>query len=111
MSGGANEYVMGNYNKQAGSSGLTISTVPTQHIDIYSGASVSASHLGDALGETAGWYSDYAIFIDSSNTWFKRGGLYNSVVNAGVFNFTSLTGIVYYDLSDGFRVVLSVTGT
>ena len=111
MSGGANEYVMGNYNKQAGSSGLTISTVPTQHIDIYSGASVSASHLGDALGETAGWYSDYADFVSSSSPWFKRGGLYNSMVNAGVFNFTSLSGTVYYDLSDGFRVVLSVTGT
>ena len=74
MSGGAGEYVMGNYNKQSGY--LTVSEVPAEHIDIYSGTSVAASHLGDATGETAGWYGDYAIFVDSSSPWFLRGGYY-----------------------------------
>ena len=37
MSSGAHKYVMGNYNKIAGSSGLSVSTVPAEHIDIYSG--------------------------------------------------------------------------
>ena len=107
MSGGAYEYVMGNYNKTAGSSGLTVSGVPAEHIDIYSGTSVSASHLGDATGETAGWYSDVAYFVDSSNPWFKRGGCFSFVDGAGVFYFNGYTGEGNDD--DGFRVVLSVT--
>ena len=108
MSGGAWEYVMGNYNKTAGSSGLTVSGVPTEHIDIYSGNSVSASHLGDATGETAGWYSDYAYFVDSSNPWFRRGGDSYPGDSAGVFGFYYDSGEAYNNV--GFRVVLSTTG-
>ncbi|MGM9848188.1 MAG: hypothetical protein ACI312_00340 [Bacilli bacterium] len=108
MSGGAWEYVMGNYNKTAGRSGLTVSNVPSKYIDIYAGDSVSYSHLGDALGETAGWYSDSARFVYSSSPWFVRGGSYNVGVYAGVFYFD------YYAGEDhnyfGFRVVLSTTG-
>ena len=107
MSGGAWEYVMGNYNKTAGNSGLTVSGVPAEHIDIYSGNSVSASHLGDAIGETAGWYSDTAVFVYSSLPWFARGGNSDNGDNAGVFNFNYGTGGNYTYL--GFRVVLSVT--
>ena len=105
MSGGAWEYVMGNYNKQAGDSGLTVSGVPAEHIDIYSGTSVAASHLGDATGETAGWYSDSAIFVNSSKPWFPRGGYFFSN-DAGVFSFGDYAG----EVSDhfGFRFVLSV---
>ena len=108
MSGGTYEYVMGNYNKTAGSSGLTISTVPAEHIDIYSGTSVSASHLGDALGETAGWYGVFAFFVDSSHPWFGRGGNCNYGDNAGVFSFVSYDGKDFGE--GGFRVVLSTTG-
>ena len=108
MSGGAYEYVMGNYNKTTGSSGLTVSGVPAEHIDIYSGTSVSASHLGDATGETAGWYSDYAYFVDSSIPWFGRGGRCDYGDVAGVFYFYYLTGGAFS--GGGFRVVLSTTG-
>jgi len=109
MSGGAYEYVMGNYNKMAKDSRLTISTVPTGHIDIYSGTSVSASHLGDALGETAGWYSDYARFVNSISSWFNRGGYYyGGDDSAGVFYFSSGSGGGFDSI--GFRVVLSTTG-
>ena len=108
MSGGAFEYVMGNYNETTGNSGLTVSTVPTQHIDIYSGTSVSASHLGDATGETAGWYGDSALFISSSSPWFGRGGYHSETDYAGMFNFGSGAGGDY--INPGFRVVLSTTG-
>ena len=108
MSGGAFEYVMGNYNKTAGSSGLTVSGIPAEHIDIYSGTSVAASHLGDALGETAGWYSDYAYFVDSSRPWFERGGGCGLGDNAGVFNFDNGAG--GGNARYGFRVALSTTG-
>ena len=113
MSGGALEYVMGNYNKQAGSTGFTVSGVPAEYIDIYSGTSVSASHLGDATGETAGWYSNYDFFVNSSKPWFGRGGYYY-YGGAGVFFFNDGSG----DYTDGnanivtyysFRVVLSIT--
>ena len=108
MSGGAEEYVMGNYNKTAGNSGLNVSGVPAEHIDIYSGTSVVASHLGDATGETAGWYSDYADFVYSTIPWFKRGGYYNNGVYAGVFYFDDDAGGGYdYGGGYGFRVVLS----
>ena len=107
MSGGSHEYVMGNYNKTAGDSGLTVSGVPAEHIDIYSGTDVNASHLGDATGETSGWYSDYAYFVDSSDPWFKRGGGFYGGNRSGVFLFSNR----YYtsaDASKSFRVVLSV---
>ena len=105
MSGGAWEYVMGNYNKTAGSSGLTVSGVPAEHIDIYSGNNLSASHLGDATGETAGWYSDVETFVFSSNPWFNRGGYYGYGENAGVFHIgNGYTGEA--NVSGGFRVVL-----
>ena len=108
MRGGAVEYVMGNYNKAAGSSGLTVSGVPAKHIDIYSGTSVSASHLGDALGETAGWYSDTAIFVYSFGPWFERGGYCDGGGSAGVFEFDDDSGAG--SPSRGFRVALSTTG-
>ena len=108
MAGGSWEYVMGNYGKTAGSSGLTVSEVPAEHIDIYSGTSVSASHLGDALGETAGWYSDSVNFVYSSSPWFNRGGGYSGGDNAGVFYFSYSSGGAI--TNSGFRVVLSTTG-
>ena len=113
MSGGAYEYVMGNYNKTTGSSGLTISGVPAEHIDIYSGSSVSASHLGDATGETAGWYSDYAVFVNSSNPWFTRGGnFYDTMSYGGIFSFGfPINGEYSTGISKethSFRIVLSI---
>ena len=103
MSGGAFEYVMGNIKKQSGNSGLTPSGVPAEHIDIYSGTSVSASHLGDAIGETAGWYSDY---VDFTGYWVCRGGHYSYGDSAGIFSFGH-GGIGAYT-GFGFHLVLTV---
>ena len=108
MSGGAWEYVMGNYAKTTGASGLgDISGLPAEHIDIYSGTSVNASHLGDATGETAGWYGDYAKFVNSSDQWFMRGGHNSNGDNAGIFYFNGSYG--YSNSNNGFRVVLTAT--
>ena len=106
MSSFSHEYVMGNYNKRAGSSGLIVGEVPSQHIDIYSGTSVSASHLGDATGETAGWYSDSAFFVNSSLPWFTRGGHHTAPDDDGIFNFGKNDGDA--NISYAFRSVLSV---
>ena len=114
MSGGVDEYVMGNYKKTAGDSGLTVSNVPSQYIDVYAGDSVSYSHLGDALGEVVGWYEDDCTrFVYSIYPWFRRGGYegFNSS-GAGVFSFNYLNGGAKGSGSGftnyGFRVVLSV---
>ena len=107
MKGNRNDYVMGNYNKIAGSSGLTVSTVPARHIDIYLGTNVSASHLGDATGETAGWYSDRANFVSSSSPWFIRGGDFFNTDICGIFSFSGGSG-KEISVGGGFRVVLSV---
>ena len=106
MSSFSHEYVMGNYNKRAGSSGLIVSEVPSQHIDIYSGTSVSASHLGDATGETAGWYSDSTYFVNSSLPWFTRGGHHTAPDDYGIFNFGKSDGDANNRIA--FRSVLSV---
>ncbi|MGM9848775.1 MAG: hypothetical protein ACI312_03390 [Bacilli bacterium] len=108
MAGGSWEYVMGNLSKNTGDSGLNVSGIPAEHIDIYSGTSVAASHLGDATGETARWYNDKANFVNSSYPWFRRGGHYGGGVDAGVFLFSFGAGVDNGNY--GFRVVLSTTG-
>ena len=96
MSGGAWEYVMGNYNNTIGSSGF--STLPNaKYYDNYP-ASIFAGDYntnmtfctletcgGHALNETRAWYSDYANFVNSSSPWFRRGGYYVNSRYAGAF--------------------------
>ena len=105
MSGGAWEYVMGNYNKTVGSSGINFSSIDSKYYDVYTGSSVSAGKLGDATKETQGWNRDYAYFVDSSSPWFGRGGEYNYGSLAGVFGFVYSNGNAYSSRS--WRVVLS----
>jgi len=103
--GKAWEKVMGNLNNTAGSSGFTMSNIESKYIDIYTGTSVSASILGDALGETAGWYSDYTTFVSSTGPWFYRGGNYYDGDLAGAFAFYGSAGEA--GAGNSFRPVLS----
>ena len=113
MSGGASELVMGNQGKGAGASNLIMSEIPSQYIDIYAGANANYSHLGDALGETAGWYGEYEGYADFGGTWFARGSYifmadeHMAGFGFNIFSFFSYEG--YTDSTTGFRVVLSVT--
>ena len=101
MSGGASEYVMGNYNNvsgysNTGNSGFCGTNGPiencrewpnSKYFDLYtSGTSSDAYKFGDGTYETSGWYSDNAYFVGSSNPWFARGGYYNNGTYSGVFN-------------------------
>ena len=109
MSGGGNEYVMGvladsNGNPRSGydstnNSGFTgmlndgtrytgIAFPNSKYYNLYTGS----SYTGHALTETAGWYSDYASFVETRYPWFWRGGGYNSKSYAGVFGFNSSFG-------------------
>ena len=103
MSGGAWEFVMGNMVNSSGefySSSAEFSSAPdAKYYDKYTYSADSETHnrgkLGDATKETlstfgsntGGWYSDYAHFVNSSNSWFIRSGNYNHGANAGVFSF------------------------
>ena len=117
MSGGAYEYVMGNYNNTIGNSGFT--TLPdNKYYDVYSsdvftGTSTTninfctlATCGGHALNETAGWYSDSSRFVYSSSAWFRRGGYYNSSAS-GIFYFYYHSGTNVTSFS--FRTCLSDT--
>jgi len=91
-SGNAWENVMGNYNNATGQSGLTVTGINGKYIDIYTGSTLGNSIMGDAIGETAGWYGDYTRFFDSSQFWFYRGGYYDAGTSAGVFGFSVFNG-------------------
>ena len=115
MSGGAYEYVMGNFANTIGNSGFT--TLPdSKYYDVYSsdvftGTSTTninfctlATCGGHALNETAGWYSDSSHFVYSSSAWFRRGGYYNGSAS-GIFYFYYDSGTNVANFS--FRTCLS----
>ena len=83
MSGGAWEYVMGNYNDNMGNSGFS-SMPAAKYYDKYTS---NTGKTGDATTETSGWYGDYAVFPYSSYPWFVRGGSDSGGTAAGVFGF------------------------
>ena len=88
MSGGAWEYVMGVYNKTIAISGF--SSLPDEkYYNNYTGT----SYIGHALTETASWYSGNNIFVNSSSSWFGRGGGpdYSTKIN-NLFKFESSDG-------------------
>ncbi len=116
MSGGAYEYVMGNYNDKIDSAGFS-SMPEAKYYDKYTGTDSKSDftkyHLGDATKETLktkstggySWYGDYSYSVDFYYPWVLRGGVYFNDTTAGLFYF----GIVGTYLDDySFRVVLNV---
>ncbi len=109
MSGGAWEYVMGNYNNTIRMSGF--STLPdSKYYDNYTTTNTLTACnggicYGHALSETAGWYSDNTRFVNSSNPWFERGGSCDDGAYAGAFYSNYESGLAYSPGS--FRLVLS----
>ena len=108
MSGGALDYLMGNMVNSSGtfySSSAGFSTPPDSiYYDSYTYGTSNTTHgrgkLGDATKETletfgnlsGGWYSDYANFPNSSDSWFSRGGSCYNGSHAGLFSSTYVTG-------------------
>ena len=116
MSGGTNEYVMGNMSYTSGnytlypsSSGFASSwytTSTAKYLTTYAYGSSSTdqiaynrSRLGDATGEVVlstgaygrgwngGWYSDSVSFSNNTSSWFLRGAFCGIDDDAGVFYF------------------------
>jgi hypothetical protein len=99
------EFVMGNYNKDAGkdssdNSGFTsfgkVSWPNT--IDYYKGITYKSRILGDATGETINWYNSLSNFVNGEYPFFIRGG-------SSLYNFDHSTGNSSDNIT--FRVVLS----
>ena len=112
MSGGAWEYVMGNYNDTIGGSGFSEPlTLDSKYYNKYTSSTASEACNGGvcyshALSETAGWYNDYQTMVTSTNPWLVRGGYCDYSTGAGVFGFyTWLIGGA--DVSGSFRLVMS----
>ena len=115
MSGGAWEYVMGNYNDVSGNSGFSNPlTIDSKYYNKYTNNDISVACNGSeclshGLSETSGWYNDYHVMISKKLPWLLRGGGYYDNTLAGIFNFddSELAGASYNLAS--FRLVMSVT--
>ena len=110
MSGGAWEYVMGNYNDVSGSSGFSNPlTIDSKYYNKYTNNYVrvacnGSECLSHSLSETSGWYNDYQNMVTETYPWVVRGGIYTDS-SSGVFDFN-----VSYVAAGGssFRLVMSV---
>ena len=111
MSGGAFEYVMGNYNDVPGVSGFSNPlTIDSKYYNKYTNNDVrvacnGSECLSHSLSETGGWYNDYQNMVTETRQWLVRGG-YCANSNAGVFNFYVAGG--NDSVGHSFRLVMSV---
>ena len=112
MSGGAWEYVMGNYNDISASSGFSEPlTLESKYYDKYTSNNVSlacngSECLSHGLSETAGWYNDARTMVSEEYPWLLRGDHFGGS-GAGVFYLGRGNGGTSGAYS--FRLVMSVT--
>ena len=96
MSGGAYEYVMGNYYRKKGTSGFT--TLPDRkYYDNYTTTNSRTACnggicYGHGLSEVSNWYGDGAHFVNDSHPWFLRDCSFSGGSLAGSFFFTNSDG-------------------
>ena len=111
MSGGAWEYVMGNYNDVVASSEF-VSMPESKYYDKYTTSDASTACNGNeclshSLSETAGWYDDAQRMVNEQYPWLLRSGGYDYGIVAGVFRFN--TWSLGDALSSGtFRLVATI---
>ena len=101
MVGGSAEYVMGVIKSSSTSNipewygaytDFNTSNAPlSKYYNLYEYGNSTTDYgrriLGDATGETNGWYNVEKSFINSGNVFFLRGGKNNNQ-NSGIFNFS-----------------------
>ncbi len=128
MSGGARDCVAGYVPSSSDASGFTLAdlNIYSKYLDLYPDNTTIKSWnnriLGDATGEMGpfyyyvdkdnnkryhnNWYNDNSCFLDSTNPWLYRGGLYVDGVLASQFYFNDYTGNTNTGI--GSRLVLTV---
>ncbi len=123
MSGGANEYVMGNMSKSNGTTytyyasdagtNFTYSIDTAKYLVPYAYGTTyedqtayNRGRLGDATSEvvlssggSGGWYYYYARFPGFTGSWFLRGGAFSMDSRTGPFNFNVALGASYDNYS------------
>ena len=108
MSGGAVEYVMGNYNNTISLSGFTV--MPNnKYYDLYTTTDkLTACNggvcFGHGISETNFWNSDKPTFFVSSYAWLQRSNAYDKGTVSGVFYYGAVQG--EQQTWQGFRSVL-----
>ena len=132
MSGGAWEYMMGDYapkgEKHSGmnttsNSGYTgllqdgttfigKDFLEDKYYDFYTSSDLltacdEKACISQALNETAGWYGDYTYLGTAQHPWIVRGGFFRNDSYAGVFYCSKTAGNI--DSNVSFRLVLSIT--
>ena len=128
MSGGTHEYTASLRNETYGSSGFdapTLKVYNSKYYDVYDDSSELTTYskriLGDATGEMGpfyqyqesngakfthnGWYAGESCFVESSYSFFARGGDYYNGVLVDLFVFGRNTGGASGSI--GFRLVLT----
>ena len=122
MSGGLQEYVMGNMVDSIGDfypvKSNFINIPDSKYYDKYSYGSSSygrlgRGRLGDAIeenqvtpGAAVGWYHDSSLFIAGDYSWLVRGGYSSGNTNAGIFNSNVSQGEAKGDISSRSILVL-----
>ena len=106
MSGGAFDYVMGNYNDDVGNSGFEIMP-ESKYYDKYTSTIISEACNGKicfshALSETSFWYNDVFTTFTETSMWMLRG------VNSSYGLFASNVNNGQGYSNDSFRLVLSI---
>jgi len=121
MNGGADEYVMGNFNNYSGQttqyfnsgfcgkltdgSELTTNCAEWPESKYYDLYTSYTNKVGDATLETSSWYNDTFAF-EYATSWLKRGGTYLfSTFNTGLFYSFPSDGDCY-DTPVGGRIVI-----
>ena len=115
MSGGAWEYVMGNYNDSVSNSGF-VSMPESKYYDKYYGNNLltacnGSECLSHGLSETSRWYSDFESWMSETYSWFTRSGHYYDSYAAGIFFIYTLTGGLDSNYNRSFRLVMSATNS
>ena len=104
MASSLKEMVMANYNQDAGknkedNSGFqNYGTVSWPNvIDYYHGITSKNRILGDATGETEGWYQSEHKFVNGEEPFMVRGGTINQITS--IYNFDHNTGNYHEDVT------------
>ena len=111
MSGGAWEYVMGNYNDMVASSGF-VSMPDVKYYDKYTSDNTLIACNGKectshGLSETAGWYNDAKTMVYEQHPWMLRSGSSIATANAGIFFFNHYGTFGAAAFNETFRLVIA----
>ena len=110
MSGGAWEYLIGNYNDMIGRSEFTIMP-ESKYYDKYTSDNVltacnNSECLSHGMSEVSGWYNDSNTVVNESYQWsVHSGGYYSGDIRVGIFYFSYQTGST--DGGNSFRLVIT----